>query len=200
MVGNLEPATADFLARLVRLNPDALVRLRDGEIWGLVPWKVLVARTGVVSVGILTVRASAWLDQGGDPALLERQDVRWRNRVPVEPPTVRETMPTGVVRRLGQAAEETLRTTAEHGIHGRAVGSRKLRDALLDHVPIVVTTDEGEWRVPQRLVQAVLRAGLLVDDDESEVRVVSSGEWTGLDTDAGFAWWHPTAFPPTLRR
>ncbi len=73
-----------------------------------------------------------------------------------------ESLPATELARVAAAASETLRTAAEKGVGGRAVGERVVRDALLDHVAIVVTAADGERvEVPQRLVQAVVRMGFL---------------------------------------
>jgi hypothetical protein len=82
------------------------------------------------------------------------------------------------------------------------VGERVIRDALLDHIAIVVTGYHGERvEVPQRVVQAVIRMGFLGDTsaDSSEsvtfgdksvtVRLVSG--WLGLDALYGCVWHRP---------
>jgi hypothetical protein len=66
-----------------------------------------------------------------------------------------------------------------------------VRDALLDHVALVVTPPDGAAiDVPQRVVQAVFRMGFLgpatVDRPEARVRV--SGRWVGLSAPYGAAW------------
>jgi hypothetical protein len=249
-----------FLRRLVRLDPNALVRVQRAggraALWARLPWDVLVVRTvadpGGAAGSDLTVAAVDWLaagqpagfgggrtgaglgESGGsnpavlgesdpaadsgpvagdrpDPALgaglllrmadlatLPRRDRAWRAPMPVAPPVVLETVPAAVVRRLADAAAETLQSTTRSGVHGRAVGERVVRDALLDHVPIVVTvaSESGEpvkLGVPQRLVQAVSRMAFL-DAADSPVQVVHagpvrSGGWIGLAAAGGTAWW-----------
>jgi hypothetical protein len=69
-----------------------------------------------------------------------------------------------------------------------------LRDALLDHVPIVVTTDEGaQVAVPQRLIQAVRRMAFVAVSSApgSSVDVRVSGPWVGLAAPYGSAWYRP---------
>jgi hypothetical protein len=64
-----------------------------------------------------------------------------------------------------------------------------LRDALLDHVPVVVTTAAGERvAVPQRLIQGLVRMGF-VGEHLVEVRV--AGPWVGLAADYGAGWYRP---------
>ena len=70
------------------------------------------------------------------------------------------------------------------------MGERVLRDALLDHVPVVVTGPDGERiEVSQRLVQAVVRMGFAGSDAAVEVRV--AGAWVGLAAGFGTAWYRP---------
>ncbi|MBM0235294.1 hypothetical protein JNW91_27955, partial [Micromonospora sp. STR1_7] len=81
---------------------------------------------------------------------------------------------------------------------GRAVGQRALRDALLDHVAVVVTPDGPPTppvEVPQRLVQGLVRMGFLgaadspvADVAEPAVQVRVAGRWVGLVGPYGAAW------------
>ncbi|TBL28824.1 hypothetical protein EYA84_26115, partial [Verrucosispora sp. SN26_14.1] len=84
---------------------------------------------------------------------------------------------------------------AAHGVAGRAVGQRALRDALLDHVAVVVTPDDEPGRpveVTQRLVQGLVRMGFLGaagDSPESgAVQVRAAGRWVGLVGPYGAVW------------
>jgi len=201
------PATMDpasvvdagaFLARLLRLDPAALVRLRpvgDGAValWGRLPFGVLVTRR--VRAGLshdATVRAKELLAvlEAGTGSLPARHDADWRWPTPPEPGRVVERLPAAELHRVGAAAADTLRAAVTGGVRGRAVGERVLRDALLDHVPIVVTTDDGaRVEVSQRLVQAVIRMGFLEAETTAgigEVRV--AGGWVGLSGAFGGAW------------
>jgi len=193
-VAALTGATADFLGRLLRLDANSLVRLRDTEMWSRVPWNVLVTRAATVPVrGDFTVNAAEWLALGQeDPSTLEHLDAQWRAGLPTGTIVVRETMPAHIIGRISEAAAETLRETESSGLRGRAVGARMLRDALLDHVPITVAADAANptpVRVPQRIVQAVVRMGLLPTDDGETVRIVTTGPWIGIATAYGSAWW-----------
>jgi hypothetical protein len=197
-MARLTPEIDEFLRRLIRLDPAALVRVRRAGsdravVWARVPWDVLVARTVELRAPVddATYRATEWL-AGADLATLARRDADWRGGVPAPAGAVLEEIPTEAVRRVGAAAEATLRETTRTGVNGRIVGSRVLRDALLDHVPIVVTAPgAGPVEVPQRLVQAVLRMGLLESAPDTAVRVVSTGPWVGISTGRGVAWWRP---------
>jgi hypothetical protein len=186
-----------FLARAVRLDAGAVVRLRSAgddrvTLWSHLPWGVLVSRAVPGHVdGDHTVLARELLTalDGDLPTL---RDSEWHWSIPGDPGAVVERIPGADIRRVGEAAADTLRTAAAEGVGGRAVGSRVLRDALLDHVPIVVTTAAGERvEIPQRLVQAVVRMGFTMSDRAAArdfVDVRKSGPWTALACAYGSAW------------
>jgi hypothetical protein len=192
-----EPGRADaaaFLARVVRLDPGAVVRLRPaGEgavtLWSRLPWGVLVCRRTPANVALDRTVSARDLLASIDGPLPAARDTDWRWSLPPVPGAVVERIPAADVVRVGEAAARTVRTAAAEGVGGRPVGSRMLRDALLDHVPIVVTTDDGT-RIPvsQRLVQAVIRMGFTsrVAGDLVDVRI--AGPWTALACAYGSAW------------
>lgn len=209
MIG-LDPAgvgdAGAYLARLVRLDAAALVRLRPAgggvlELWARLPFGVLVTRRVRARLAEdVTVRAADLLGalDRGDDLLPSRLDAQWRWPVPAGSGRAVERLPAAEVRRIGAAAESTLREAVAGGVSGRPVGERMLRDALLDHVPVVVSADDGtRVEVPQRLVQAVLRMGFVgpptvsgaVTGGEVEVRVVPG--WIGLAGAFGTAWYRP---------
>ncbi|MGC4744705.1 hypothetical protein ACLQ28_03425 [Micromonospora sp. DT201] len=200
-----------FLARLVRLDPIAPVRLRPAGVpgritlWARLPWQVLVARTvasgsadGVAEdVTVAAAELLAELERGG-AALPARRDAQWRWPLPPARSRNVEALPVAELRRIADAAAGTLRTASEQGVAGRAVGQRVLRDALLDHVAVVVTPDgppAPPVEVSQRLVQGLVRMGFLgaaggpaVADDEATVQVRVAGRWVGLVGPYGAAW------------
>ncbi|BCB87328.1 hypothetical protein [Phytohabitans suffuscus] len=201
---------AAFLARLTRLDPGAVVRLKGaGEhvaLWARLPWAVLVTRT-VKGVGPddATVSAAdllAEVDRGGG-TLPGRRDQQWRWPLPPAGARVVETVPAAEVHRIAAAAAGTLRTASTEGVGGRPVGQRALRDALLDHVAILVTDGESRVEVPQRLIQAVVRMGFLGRSapptgevgpvQVGEVRIQAIGRWVGLAAPYGVAWLLPVS-------
>jgi hypothetical protein len=96
--------------------------------------------------------------------------------------------------RLADAAAGTLREVTAGGLAGRAVGQRAVRDALLDHVALVVTPAGGPpVEVSQRLVQAIRRMGFLgpADVEGPDSRVLTAGRWVGLSAPYGVAWLQP---------
>jgi len=187
-----------FLARLTRLDPGAPVRLkRSGgrtALWARLPWDVLVTRE-VAGRGPddATVAASDLLAAlaGGGDRLPARRDDQWRWQLPPAASETVESVSVAELIRLARAAAGTLREVSAGGLGGRAIGQRAVRDALLDHVALVVTPPAGSpVEVSQRLVQAVSRMGFLgppgADLPDSRVRV--AGRWVGLSAPYGVAW------------
>ncbi|GAB3943823.1 hypothetical protein [Micromonospora vulcania] len=200
-----------FLARLVRLDPVAPVRLRPAgapgrvALWARLPWQVLVVRTVAGgpadgAAGDVTVAAAellAELERGGG-ALPSRRDAQWRWPLPPVRSRPVEALPVAELRRIADAAAGTLRTASEQGVAGRAVGQRVLRDALLDHVAVLVTPDDPPGppvEVSQRLVQGLVRMGFLGPTEspagattEAAVQVRVASRWVGLVGPYGAAW------------
>jgi hypothetical protein len=201
------PDAGAFLTRLLRLDSAAVVRLRPAAagfvaLWARLPWGVLVTRTvrvdpGAGAVPDATVRGADLLaGLGTATSLPARQDSAWRWPLPPGRPRVVERLPAAEVRRVALAAAGTVQAAATAGVGGRPVGSRALRDALLDHVPIVVSAEGQRVEVPQRLVQAVARMGFLgpaggAQSTDGLVRVNVDGTWVGLAADFGTAWHLP---------
>jgi hypothetical protein len=189
-----------FLTRLVRFDPGALVRLRPGgEMWGALPWGVLVVTAADPVATDRTVSAKDLLAGIAQP---QNRDSEWRVGLPPATAESVELLPAAVVRRMAQSAAVTLRTAIESGVDGKPVGSRRLRDALLDHVVVTVTVDRESSPafgrivpISQRLVQAVARMGWADTGETVDVRI--AGPWVGLSTESGAAWHRPAG--PTLR-
>jgi len=185
------PDVGAFLARLVRMDPAALVRFRPvrpglTEVWAWLPFDVLVTR--LIRSGPdedATVRAVELLNrlEHGDPSLPGRHDLAWRSPLPPGAGDVLEAVPGHEFRRIAQAAADTMRAAT-----GRGVGERRLRDELLDHVALVVSDEAHREEVPVRLVQGVVRMGFLGPDDSTPVRVRRSGGWLGAEARFGCAW------------
>jgi hypothetical protein len=187
-----------FLARLTRLDPAAPVRLRSTRsrtaLWARLPWDVLVTReVAGEGPGDATVSAAELLGAlaRGDDELPPRRDALWRWPLPTSGGRTVESVSGAELARLATAAAGTLREVTAGGLAGRAVGQRAVRDALLDHVALVVTPAGGEpVEVPQRLIQAVSRMGFLgkADVDSAHARVCVSGRWVGISAPYGVAW------------
>lgn len=209
---------AAFLTRLMRLDPAALVRLRPGardeaggervEMWAMLPFKVLVVRTVAASEPVdVTVAATELLASMTGPGAPRptARDAQWHHPLPPARGRVLEVLPLAEVIRVAAAAEATLRAAAAHGVGGRTVGERVLREALLDHVPIVVTGPDGERvDVPQRLVQGIVRMGFVarrghrspsedITNGDDSVTVRLAARWLGLAAPFGSAWYRPSS-------
>jgi hypothetical protein len=173
----------------------------------MLPFGVLAVRPLTVTIDTdVTVGARALLATIEDPSapVPQRRDEAWRWPLPPSRGRAVETIPAAEIARIAQAASTTLREAAEHGVGGRAVGERVLRDALLDHVPIVVTGSDGvRVEVSQRLVQAVVRMGFVPIPSVDSFRSVTFGDnlvtvrfavgWIGLDTSYGSTWYRPSS-------
>ncbi|MFC7535050.1 hypothetical protein [Actinoplanes sp. GCM10030250] len=192
------PDAGAFLARLTRLDPAAPVRLRSSggrtALWAQLPWDVLVTReVAGAGPGDATVSAGellAVLAAGGE-SLPERRDTQWRWPLPPVASRAVESISGAELARLATAAAGTLREISAGGVSGRAVGQRAVRDALLDHVALVVTPEGGApVQISQRLVQAVARMGFLgpKDTEAAEARVRVAGSWVGISAPYGVAW------------
>jgi hypothetical protein len=198
-----------FLTRLLRLDPGAVVRLRPGPgaepagVWAMLPFRVLVTRplSGRLETDITVSAAELLTSLSGSSGDVSprRMDEAWRWPLPPARTRAVESIAAADVVRLAAAASRTLRAAAAEGVGGRVVGERVVRDALLDHVAIVVTTDDGERvEVSQRVVQAVAQMGFLgrvnspggTASDVSVTVRLSIG-WIGLDALHGSTWYRP---------
>jgi hypothetical protein len=190
MAGLTTATAGPFLARLLRLDPGAVVRLRSAEdgtvaLWARLPWGVLASRRVPAESPVdRTVGAAALLSAltEGDRQLPPARDRDWRWALPPGEGTAVETLPAATVERLGVAAADALRAR-----RGR-VGDRMLRDALLDHVPIVVSTGDERIPIRQGLVQAMLRMAFMSTDGQDQITVRIAGTWVGLAAEHGSVW------------
>jgi hypothetical protein len=193
-----------FLARLIRLDPAALVRLRPvGEpagqdrgsdrgsdcvvaLWGQLPFEVLATRLVAGSVaGDTTVRAGELLAVLPGGPLPVRRDADWRGALPpaAESPVI-ETVPADAVRAIADSAARTLRDAA-----GRGTGERRIRDAILGHVAITLSSDGATSRqsveVPTRVVTGLARMGFL---GAEPVRFRADRGWLCAQATYGAVW------------
>jgi hypothetical protein len=215
VIGEAGRADAGALvARLLRLDSSAVVRLRPGpddlvELWAMLPFRVLVTRavTSAASkagpagaaglaerdVTVLGADLLQWLSKPDMPFPAPR-DQLWRWPLPPSGAIAVESVSAVDIQRVADAASVTLRDAATHGVGGRTAGERVVREALLDHVPITVTSPSGQRvEVSQRLVQALVRMNFLVRDGEGPVTVRVIGAWIGLSATYGSCWHRPTS-------
>ncbi|GIG61000.1 hypothetical protein Lfu02_53720 [Longispora fulva] len=170
-----------FCARVVRFDPGTLVRLSGGAVWARLPFDVLVTRPVEAGSGDVTYRADELLEAAVSPP--PSRDAEWRGALPRAAGRTLEEIPAVELRRIADAAAATLRDAPP------TLGERRVRDALLEHVAITVSTDDGESaEIPLRLVLGLTRMGFL---GEAPVAVRRSGGWTGLVGEFGAAWYRP---------
>jgi hypothetical protein len=201
-----------FVARLLRLDSGAVVRLRPQaaglesqlrpsdallELWAMLPFRVLVTRAVAGTAGRdVTVHGGDllhWLTTSDMPFPAPR-DQMWRWPLPPSGAVAVEAVPGVDIWRVADAAEVTLRDAVTYGVGGRSAGERVVREALLDHVPITVTSPAGtRVEVSQRLVQALVRMNFLARGGEGLVTVRVIGGWIGLSGTYGSCWHRPTS-------
>lgn len=185
-----------FLARLVRLDAAALVRLRPQRagvtaLWAELPFGVLATRSVPAALAEdVTVRAAELLAvlERGERALPRRYDEAWRTPLPPGGGQRLETVPTGELRRITRAAAQTVRDAGARG-----VGERRLRDELLDHTAVIVTQGDHEEKVPVRLVVGLARMGFLDADDAAPVAIRRTRGWLAAEARYGAAWYRTSS-------
>jgi hypothetical protein len=179
-----------FVARAVRLDGDAIVRLRSGasrvHAWVVTPFDTLVTRSvrGTVLPGDLTVRGSDLLAAVAvvgtavvDPGTA--QDALWRSALP----------PEQGWRKVDQVPAEVLADLADQGAaiardnpgpHGAPPA------ALLDQKVITVSGAGFDVGVPLRCLFALSGMGFVGGHAAAEtVRVSATDSWLRLDARYG---------------
>ncbi|TCO50712.1 hypothetical protein [Actinocrispum wychmicini] len=181
-----------FVARAVRLDGDAVVRLRArgaGEFidaWVATPFDVLATRTvrGSLQPGDVTVSANELLAAlaivRGDTVDPGRpQDMMWRSALPPgQGWQVIDQLPAEVVSSL---ADRGLTVARENpGPHGTPPAS------LLDQTVLTVSADGMEIKVPLRCLFAMSGMGFLGNESPDErVRVTATDAWLRIDARFG---------------
>jgi hypothetical protein len=164
------PADAGaFLARVVRLDPEALVRLRPyGEdsvaLWTWLNVGVLAVRVvpGTGPADAVVPAAELLAGLAPETGLPARRDAEWRGPLPGAGFLRLDVLPPDVVERLAVAGERTFREAVAAGAGRSRSGARALTEAVLDHVAVAVTGPGGETAdVPQRAVQTLASLGFV---------------------------------------
>lgn len=179
-----------FVARSVRLDQQAVVRLRNRgdmvEAWVATPFDVLATRTvrGTVRPADVTVSGNELLAAlavvGGerlDPG--PPRDLLWRAALPpVAGWQVVDELPVRIVSDLADKGIEVARRNP--GPRGSAPTS------LLDQHVLTVSGSGLDVKVPMRCLFALSGMGFLVDDaDDETVRVTATDSWLRLDARYG---------------
>jgi hypothetical protein len=181
---------AAFVARAVRLDRDAMVRLRDGHgrvhAWVDTPFDTLVTRSvrGVVRPGDITVRSTDLLAAVAavgaavsDPG--PAQDALWRCALPPEQGWhAVDQVPADVLAELTDQGA----AVARHNPGPRSSPPA----ALLDQKVITVSGAGFEVGVPLRCLFALSGMGFVGTSSVSEtVRVSATDSWLRLDARYG---------------
>ena len=182
-----------FVARVVRLDHEAMLRLREREaglvdVWASTPFDVLATRTvrGSVSPADVTVSGNellAALAIVGGPRLDPgpAQDLFWHAALPpVTGWQGIDELPAEVVAGLADRGIAIARDTP--GPHGG------LPTALLDQNVLTVSGAGLDVRVPMRCLFALSGMGFLGPDGEpavDAVRVTATDAWLRLDARFG---------------
>lgn len=179
-----------FVARAVRLDQQAVVRLRDRgdgrvEAWAATPFDVLATRSarGAVEPSDVTVSGNELLaalavvrGERLDPG--PPRDLQWRS--PLPPSKHWQTVDLVPARALADLADRGLAVARENvGPQGTPPAS------LLDQTVLTVTGDGLEVKVPLRCLFALSGMGFLADGDEDHVRVTATDSWLRLDARYG---------------
>lgn len=184
-----------FLARVSRLDPGALVRIKPAgpghlTLWAHLPFDVLAARTvGGTWPEDVTVAAAELLAAIGEPVgangppptleLPRRRDVDWRGSLPPErgwQPL--DAVPADVVGQLVTAGERAFRAAGV--ARAQAAG-----ESLLGHETLRVRGDAAgapETAVPFRLLLGLARMAFFGDEP---VAVSVLGPWLRLTAQHG---------------
>ena len=178
-----------FTARVVRLDPAGVVRLRARhgrvEAWATTPFDVLVTRSvrGELEPADLTVAGRELLaalavqrDERVDPGAATT--VGWRSALPPEDGWHEvEEIPVDVLEGL---SEHGLQLAREHGDpHGEPPAG------LLDQIVLTATGAGLEVGVALRLLFALSGMGFLGDGSQDRVRVSATASWVRLDARFG---------------
>lgn len=188
---------AAFVARVVRLDGQAMVRLRARagapgvlEAWATTPFDVLATRSvhgeaepsdvtvsGNELLAALTVARGNVVDPGPS------RDLMWRTEVP---PSANwqlvEELPTSVVAEVTERGLEVARENV--GPQGTPPAS------LLDQPVLTVSSDQHDLKVQLRCLFALSGMGFTGrasggDDDDDVVRVSATDSWLRIDARYG---------------
>ena len=190
-----DPAERDdlgaFVARAVRLDGQAVVRLRNRpdsdllDAWVATPFDTLATRTvgGRVEPSDVTVSGNDLLtglavvrSEKVDPG--PAKDLMWRSALPPLTGWLPvDRLPGSVVSRL---ADEGVAVARENqGPHGTPPAS------LLDQTVLTVSGSGLDVKVPLRCLFALSGMGFLGSTEEDEVRVTATDSWLRIDARFG---------------
>ena len=179
-----------FVARAVRLDPQAVVRLRgrDDDLidaWVATPFDVLATRTarGALTPSDVTVSGNELLaglavvrDDRIDPG--HPRDLQWRS--PLPPGKHWQVVDRIPAKTIAELADRGLAVARENvGPQGTPPAS------LLDQAVLTVEGEGMAVKVPLRCLFALSGMGFLAEDDDSHIRVTATDAWMRLDARYG---------------
>jgi hypothetical protein len=189
---------AAFCARVLRLDPRGLVRLRQAAdrltAYSRLPLEVLVSRTvhgGAQSAAVDSTLAAAALlavleGERAEPG--PPRDAEWRGSLPPVSGWRRlDLVPVAAIEdavRAGMAAFEQVRGQP---------GATAVGESLLDHRALTVTDGDHRAVLPLRVLHAAWRMGFLGADPRhsgAECAVSVAGGWARLAAPHGSAYHH----------
>ncbi|WP_156757801.1 hypothetical protein [Actinokineospora pegani] len=179
-----------FVARAVRLDQQAVVRLRAREgglvdAWVSTPFDVLATRTARADLtpGDLTVSGNELLAalavvRGDrlDPG--HPQDMLWLSALP----------PTKHWQRVDQLPAKMVSDLADKGIalaKDNVGPTGNPPASLLDQTVLTVTGEGMTVKVPLRCLFALSGMGFLADDEDETIKVTATDSWMRLDARYG---------------
>ncbi|MGX7827359.1 hypothetical protein ACTG9Q_19960 [Actinokineospora sp. 24-640] len=179
-----------FVARAVRLDQQAVVRLKgreDGRVdaWVATPFDVLATRSarGTLSPTDVTVSGNELLaglsvvrDERIDPG--HPRDLQWRS--PLPPGKHWQVVDRVPARTVASLADKGLAVARENvGPQGTPPAS------LLDQTVLTVEGEGMAVKVPLRCLFAMSGMGFLADDEDDHIRVTATDAWMRLDARYG---------------
>jgi hypothetical protein len=188
-----------FTARVVRLDPAALVRLRAGSgrvvAWAPTPFDVLVTRAVrgelhpvdvTVSGNELLAALAVGRDDRVDPGRPE--DARWRSELPTgDGWRVVDEVPASELEAL---ADQGITLAREHGVQHSGHGSSATTPpaGLLDQTVLTASGDGMRVQVPLRCLFALSGMGFVGGGrPDDRVRISANDSWLRLDARFGAA-------------
>ncbi|MFC5287418.1 hypothetical protein ACFPM7_10180 [Actinokineospora guangxiensis] len=179
-----------FVARAVRLDQQAVVRLRargDGavEAWVSTPFDVLATRSAraeltptdvTVAAPDLLAGLAVARDDSIDPG--HPRDMQWRS--PLPPAKHWQVVDHVPAKTIAELADKGLAVARENvGPQGTPPAS------LLDQTVLTVEGDGLAVKVPLRCLFALSGMGFLAEPDDTHIRITATDAWMRLDARYG---------------
>lgn len=179
----------EFLTRVLRLDPAAVVRITGNTVWAWVPRDVLVARTvdaeGPDDSTVSARDLLAGMEQGLAVPLSSGRDADWPGAIPVRTMSELDRVPRAVIDKLLESGRKTFREASA------SADPQRVGDALLEHEALTVSDGQTSVGVRLGILFALERTGLWRvgdSDGPSEVVVGVTGGWVVVRAGNGAAY------------